>query len=72
MLDLVLTYEEELVGKVMPQCSFYQVVKVEILMAMMRSCRKLVTLDLRRTNFDFFKGLLGEVSWEEALEGRGA
>lgn len=61
--DLVLTYREELVGKVRLQCSFYcsarQMVELEILAAMRRSCSN---LDLRRTNVGFFKDLLGKVS----------
>lgn len=73
MLDFVLTNREELVGKVMLErslyCSDHQMVELEVLMAVRRSCSKLTALDFRKTNCGFFKDILGKVSWEKALEG---
>ena len=33
---------------------------------------KLATLDFRRADFELFRELLGRVTWDKALEGRGA
>ena len=50
----------------------YEMVEFKILRAMSRACSKLTTLDFRRADFGLFRDLLGKVSWDKALEGRGA
>lgn len=35
-------------------------------------CSKLVALDFRGADFEFFRELLGKVIWEKVLEGRRA
>lgn len=37
-----------------------------------RVCSKLVALDFRGADFEFFRELLGKVIWEKVLEGRRA
>jgi len=47
-------------------------VEFNILRASKRVCSKVATLDFRRADLEFFRELLGKVTWEKALEGRGA
>ena len=47
-------------------------VEFKILSISKRVYSKLVTLDLRRADFKRFRELLGRVTWDKALEGRGA
>ena len=76
MLDLVLTNEEVLVGSVKIKgslgCSDHEKVEFKILRAARRVHSKLTTLDFRRADFGLLRDLLGEVTWDKALEGRGA
>ena len=46
-------------------------VEFNILRASKRVCSKVATLDFRRADFELFRELLGRVTWEKALEGRG-
>lgn len=75
MLDLVLSKKEKLVGKVKPRdslgCSDHGMVEFENLSAARRVQSRLPALDFRRTGFGHFRDLLGKVSWDKALEGRG-
>ncbi|GAB0176134.1 hypothetical protein GRJ2_000078600 [Grus japonensis] len=76
MLDLILTNKEGLVGDVKLKgsldCSDHEMVEFKILRAVRRAHSKLTTLDCRRADFGLFRDLLGRVSWDKALEGRGA
>ena len=76
MLDLVLTNKEGLVGNVKLKGSLgysdHEVVEFKILRAVRKAHSKLTTLDFRRTDFGLFRDLLGRVSRDKALEGRGA
>ncbi|PKU36537.1 glycerol kinase [Limosa lapponica baueri] len=76
MLDLILTNKEELVGKVKFKgslsCSDHEMAEFKILRAARRVCSKLATLDFMRADFDLLRDLLGRVTWEKVLEGRGA
>ena len=47
-------------------------VEFKILRVSKRVHSKLVTLDLRRADFELFRELLGRVTWDKTLEGRGA
>jgi len=47
-------------------------VEFKILRASKRVCSKFATLDFRRADLELFRELLGKVTWEKALEGRGA
>lgn len=62
MLDFVLTNEEGLVSNM----------RLKILRVSKRVHSKLATLHFRRTDFELFRELLGRVTWEKAMEGRGA
>ena len=44
----------------------------KILRAVRKVHSKLTTLDFRRADFGLFRGLLGRVRWDKALEGRRA
>lgn len=44
----------------------------EILKAPRKAHRKLTTLDFRRADFGLHRDLVCRVSWDKALEGRGA
>ncbi|GAB0192671.1 hypothetical protein GRJ2_001732400 [Grus japonensis] len=76
VLDLVVTNKEGLVGNVKLKgslgCSDHEMVELKILRAVRRADSKLTTLDLRRVDLGLFRDLLGRVSWDKALEGRGA
>ena len=76
VLDLVLTNREGLVGSVKLRgslgCSDHEMVEFKILRAARRAYSKLATLDFRRADFGLFRDLLGRVTWDKALEGRGA
>ena len=47
-------------------------VEFKILGVSKRVCNKLATLDFRRADFELFREVFGRVTWEKALEGRGA
>ncbi|GAB0205246.1 hypothetical protein GRJ2_002990200 [Grus japonensis] len=76
MLDLILTNKEGLVGDVKLKgslgCSDHEMVEFRILRAARRARSKLTTLDFRRADFGLFRDLLGRISWDKALEGKGA
>ena len=76
ILDLDLTNKEGLVGNVKLKgslgCSDHERVEFKILRAARRAHSKLTTMDFRRADVALFRGLLGRVPWDEALEGRGA
>ena len=76
MLDLVLTNKEGLVGNVKLKgslgCSDHEMVEFKILRAARSAHSKLTTRDFRRAEFHLFGDLLGRVSWDKALKGRGA
>ena len=75
MLDLVLTNKKGLVSNVKLKgnlgCSDHKMVQFKILRASKTVLNKLATLDFRRADFELFRELLGRVTWEKALEGRG-
>ncbi|PKU31506.1 rna-directed dna polymerase from mobile element jockey-like [Limosa lapponica baueri] len=75
LLDLVLTNKEGLVEDVKVGgslgCSDHEKMEFRIVGTMHKTSRT-ETLDFRRANFDLFKKLLGETSWDRALEGREA
>lgn len=52
-------------------CSDHGMVEFENLSAARRVQSKLPALDSRRTDFGLFRDLLGKVSWDKVLEGRG-
>ena len=76
MLDLALMNKEGLVGNVKLKgslgCSDHEMVEFKILRAARRADSTLTTLGFRRADFSLFRDLLGRVSWDAALEGRGA
>ncbi|PKU34102.1 rna-directed dna polymerase from mobile element jockey-like [Limosa lapponica baueri] len=76
VLDLVLTNKEGLVGNVKLKgslgCSDHEMVEFKILRAARRVHSKVTTLDFRRVGFGLLRDLLGRVTWEKVLEGRGA
>jgi len=76
MLELVLTNKEGLVGNVKLKgslgCSHHEMVEFRILKAARRVRSKLATLDFRRADFGLLRDLLDRISWDKALEGRGA
>ncbi|KAK4831262.1 hypothetical protein QYF61_016732 [Mycteria americana] len=76
MLNLVLINKVGLVGggklKSSLGCCDHEIVEFNILRALRRVHSKLTTLDFRRADFGLFRGLLGRVQWDKALEGRGA
>ncbi|PKU32103.1 dtw domain-containing protein 2 [Limosa lapponica baueri] len=76
MLDLVITNKEGLVGNVKLKgslgCSDHEIVEFKILRAARRVRSKLTTLDFKRADFGLLRDLLGRVTWEKLLEGRGA
>ncbi|GAB0206162.1 hypothetical protein GRJ2_003081800 [Grus japonensis] len=76
MLDLVLTSKEGLVGDVKLKgslgCRDHEMVEFKILRAVRRAHSKLTALAFRRADLGLFRGLLGRVPWDKALEGRGA
>ncbi|PKU33628.1 dtw domain-containing protein 2 [Limosa lapponica baueri] len=76
VLDLILTNNEGLVGNVKLKgslgCSDHEMVEFKILRAARRVCSKLTTLDFRRADFGLLRDLIGRVTWEKVLKGRGA
>ncbi|PKU41091.1 glycerol kinase [Limosa lapponica baueri] len=76
MLNLVLINSKGLVRNVKLKgnlgCADHEMVEFKILRAVRRTHSKLTTLNFRRAVFGFFRDLLGGVSWDKALEGRGA
>ncbi|RMC04509.1 hypothetical protein DUI87_18955 [Hirundo rustica rustica] len=66
-LDLFVTNKEALVGNVKLKHSLdwgdHEIVESEILGAVWRAHRELITLDSRRADFGFFKDLPGRVPW---------
>lgn len=50
----------------------HEMMEFDILRAMRRAYRELITLDSRRADFDLFKGLPGRVPWDSVLEERGS
>jgi len=76
MLDLVLADKEGLVGNVKVKgslgCSDHKMVEFKILRAERRVRSKLATLDFRRADFGLLRDLLSRMSWDKALEGKGA
>ena len=75
MLDLVCTNKEELVANVKLKGSLgysdHNMVKFNILRSGRRGHSKVTTLECRREDFGLFRGLLGRVPRDKALEGRG-
>ena len=53
-------------------CSDHRMVEFKILRESKRMHSKLATLDFRRADFELFREVFGRVTWEKALEGRGA
>ena len=49
-----------------------EMVQFRILRTARREHSKLTTLDFGRTDFGFFRNLLGRAPWDKVLEGRGA
>ncbi|PKU28468.1 glycerol kinase [Limosa lapponica baueri] len=76
MLDLILPNKEGLVGNVKLKgrlgCSDHEMLEFKILRASRRVRSKLTTFDFRRADIGLLKDLLGRVTWEKVLEGRGA
>jgi len=76
MLDLVLTSQERMVSNVKLKsslgCSDHKVMEFKIFKISKRVCSKLATLDFREADLELFRELLGKVTWDKALEGRGA
>ena len=72
LLDLILTNKEGLVSNVKLKgsqgYSDNKMLAFKILRMSKRVHSKLATLDLRRTDFDLLRELLGRVMWDEALE----
>ncbi|PKU28782.1 glycerol kinase [Limosa lapponica baueri] len=52
-------------------CSDHEMVEFKILRAARRVCSKLTTLDFRRADFGLLRDLIGRVTREKVLEGRG-
>ncbi|PKU31956.1 glycerol kinase [Limosa lapponica baueri] len=76
VLDLILTNKEGLVGNVKHKDSLgrsdHEMIEFTILRAVKRVCSKFTTLDFRRADFGLLWDLIGRVTWEKVLEGRGA
>jgi len=76
VLDLVLTKKEGLVGHVKIKGSFgcndHEMVEFKILRAARRPHSKLTTLGFRIADFSLIRDLTGRITWNKALEGRGA
>ena len=76
MLNLVLTNKEGLMSNVKLEdsldCSDHEMVEFKILRVLKRVHSKLATQNFRRADFELFRELLGKVTWEKSLEGRGA
>lgn len=76
MLYLILTNKEGLVGNVELKrslgCSDYKTVQFCIQRTVRRKHSKLAALELGRADCGLFRDLLGRVSWDKALDGRGA
>ncbi|KAK4807033.1 hypothetical protein QYF61_000362 [Mycteria americana] len=76
LLDLLLTNKEGFIGDAKVKgslgCSDHEMVEFRIPRGGRRLKGKLTTLDLRRADFGLFRDLLRSVSWDKALEGRGA
>ena len=76
MLDLVLTNKKGLVSNMKLKGSLgyrdHEIMEFKILRMSKRVHSKLATLDFRRADFELFRELLGRVTWDKALEGRGA
>ena len=74
MLDIVLTCEEGQVSNVKLKgslgCSDNKIVELKVLMVSEKVCSKFAVLDFRR-DFEIFMELLGRITQEKALEGRG-
>ncbi|TRZ08993.1 hypothetical protein HGM15179_018118 [Zosterops borbonicus] len=72
MLDLILTNKEELVGNVKLKsslgCSDHEMVEFKILRRARMMYNKLIALGFRRADFGLFRGLLGRVPWDRAVE----
>ena len=53
-------------------CSDCEVVEFRILHERNKVRSRIATLDIRRANFNLFKGIFGVISWARALKGKGA
>lgn len=75
MLNLVVSNKDWLVGNVKFKgslgCSDHELVAFRMFRAARRTHSKLITLDIRRTDFVLFGDLLCRVPWEKDLKGRG-
>jgi len=75
MLDLVLMNKEGLVRNVKIKgsygCSDLEIVEFKILRAAWRAHSKLTIQYFRRADLGLFRDLLGRISWDKAMEGRG-
>ena len=78
VLDLVLTDKDRLVlvsnvkFKGSLGCSDHKMVEFKILRVSKRVCSKLATPDFRKSDYELFRELLVRVTWEKAMEERGA
>jgi len=70
LLDVILINKEGLAGdakvKGSPGCREHEIGQFRILRGGSRAKGKLTSLDFRRTDFGFFKHLLGRVPWDKA------
>ena len=73
--DLVLSDKEGLIRDVMVGgClvwSSHEMVEFKFLYGRNRTISRIAALDFWRVNFDFFKGLLGDIQWARMLEDKG-
>lgn len=53
-------------------CRDHEMLYFKILRLSKRVPNKLATLDFRRADFELFRELFGRVTWEKAMERRGA
>jgi len=76
ILDFDLIHKEGLVGNVKLKSSLglsdHEMMEFKKLKATRRAHSKLTTLDFRKADIGLFRDLLSRVSWDKALEGRGA
>ena len=77
LLDLVLTNRDGLVRDVKVGgslgCSDHEMVEFQMELGKGSKAKsRIATLDFRRANFDLFRDLLGSISWDRLLEGKGA
>ncbi|XP_068531176.1 uncharacterized protein [Anas acuta] len=77
LLDLVLSNRDGLVSDVKVGgslgCSDHEMVEFQIELGKGSKAKsRIATLDFRRANFDLFWDLLGSISWDRLLEGKGA